>query len=481
MEVAEAVNRRHAGPSEEDLRKAPKWEQASGRPGSSEGQVCVFNKQGKLIAAQWSMASLTWIEMGEVVGSAGDQESINGVPYDMVLPVEVDTAGGPVSMKLGTLRSSAMLTELTMVNIGYNNGENPFVAAQRFIDQNGLQQSYLQEIADWIIQRTGQQTPTFDLSAPKANAGVQPLVGLPSNTSANASANRRLPFRIMYFFSDVPNGLQSKLVSKLQDLNSTAPPAQALTSNEFDCVVTLAATLENTSRYHASEISSIEVAAAVKMLHWSPNNLAIPFDLMRMLASHPHGAETLARHSQFKSVLLKIPNLLLDATLSITVSTVIFRFLTNCIRNGSLMKTCLLSEENAKLLSNILEASKAFIASGNKNYRISLGSLLANIAVTLGDIPSEKISFISELYIRVQFISRVLFRADPNKDIILICALAIGTLAFHAKQRSIIPELYSDLAIISQEFTNLNDSCGTTAPLSNDLDETLAEIRLMIA
>ena len=103
VEVAEAVSKRHKGPSEEDLKKAPKWESAGSRPGTSEGQVCVFNKQGKLIAAQWSTASLTWIEMGEVVGSTGDQESINGVPYDMVLPVELDTAAGPVSMKLGTV------------------------------------------------------------------------------------------------------------------------------------------------------------------------------------------------------------------------------------------------------------------------------------------------------------------------------------------------------------------------------------------
>ena len=38
-------------------------------------------------------------------------------------------------------------------NLGYNNGENHFVAAQRFINQNELGQNYLQEIADWIIAR----------------------------------------------------------------------------------------------------------------------------------------------------------------------------------------------------------------------------------------------------------------------------------------------------------------------------------------
>jgi phospholipase A-2-activating protein len=101
VEVEEATAKRHKGPSEEDLRKAPRWEESSSRPGTSEGQVCVFNKQGKLIAAQWSSASRAWVEMGEVVGSAGDGELINGVKYDVVLPVEMDTSQGPQNLKLG--------------------------------------------------------------------------------------------------------------------------------------------------------------------------------------------------------------------------------------------------------------------------------------------------------------------------------------------------------------------------------------------
>jgi phospholipase A-2-activating protein len=103
VEVQDAIERKHKGPSEEDLRKAPVWETAANRPGTSEAQVCVFNKQGKLIAAQWSTDSRTWVEMGEVVGNSGDSELVNGVHYDVVLPVELDTATGPASLKLGTL------------------------------------------------------------------------------------------------------------------------------------------------------------------------------------------------------------------------------------------------------------------------------------------------------------------------------------------------------------------------------------------
>jgi phospholipase A-2-activating protein len=52
---------------------------------------------------------------------------VGGEFFDHVLPVEMETQRG--------LRS---------LNLGYNNGENPFVAAQRFMNQNELGQNYLQ-------------------------------------------------------------------------------------------------------------------------------------------------------------------------------------------------------------------------------------------------------------------------------------------------------------------------------------------------
>ena len=58
------------------------------------------------------------------IEASGD---VGGEFFDHVLPVEMETPRG--------LRS---------LNLGYNNGENPFVAAQRFINQNELGQNYLQ-------------------------------------------------------------------------------------------------------------------------------------------------------------------------------------------------------------------------------------------------------------------------------------------------------------------------------------------------
>ena len=45
-----------------------KWEQRGSTPGTKDQDVKVFNKNGTMIAAQWSADSATWIEIGEVTG-----------------------------------------------------------------------------------------------------------------------------------------------------------------------------------------------------------------------------------------------------------------------------------------------------------------------------------------------------------------------------------------------------------------------------
>jgi len=136
--VQDVQNKRRKGPSEEELAKCPKWDERGQRLGKKEGDVCLFNKDGVQIAAMWSADAATWIEVGAVTGS-GDQGMVHGEQFDHVMPVEMDNAaGGTVTLQLG-----------------YNNGENPFVAAKRFVDQNQLGTHYTQQVADWILQRAG--------------------------------------------------------------------------------------------------------------------------------------------------------------------------------------------------------------------------------------------------------------------------------------------------------------------------------------
>lgn len=60
----------------------------------------------------------------------------------MVIPVEIELPGG-----------------LKKLEIGYNQGQNPFTVAQEFINKNMLDQNYLREIADYITQRASEYRP----------------------------------------------------------------------------------------------------------------------------------------------------------------------------------------------------------------------------------------------------------------------------------------------------------------------------------
>lgn len=80
----------------------------------------------------------------QVMG-ASEGGLVDGESYDRAYPIEVEGDGGGVRK----------------LQIGYNNGENPFVAAQRFIDKNELPQSYLGQIADYLTKRAGETPPTL--------------------------------------------------------------------------------------------------------------------------------------------------------------------------------------------------------------------------------------------------------------------------------------------------------------------------------
>jgi phospholipase A-2-activating protein len=138
--VREATQAASSGPSPYEVSKLPKFEARFSRQGRTEGDICVFNKEGKAWVCSWSAASAAWIEIGEVTGGSGSTKSLNGVEYEEVHPVELERPGAG----------------LQTLQLGFNRTENPWIAAQRFIDQNGLEQVYLGQIADHIVKLIGQ-------------------------------------------------------------------------------------------------------------------------------------------------------------------------------------------------------------------------------------------------------------------------------------------------------------------------------------
>lgn len=111
--------------------------------GRYDGDVRVFS-DGTPRAYRWDAAAQRWDLIGDVVsgpaggdgagGAGGDEGNVfEGRRYDHVFDVELDGRH---------------------MRLPYNNGDNPYLAAQQFIDREELQQDMLDDIAKHIIAHT---------------------------------------------------------------------------------------------------------------------------------------------------------------------------------------------------------------------------------------------------------------------------------------------------------------------------------------
>ncbi|KAJ3322619.1 prephenate dehydrogenase (NADP(+)) [Boothiomyces sp. JEL0866] len=130
--------------------------EALDQPGSKEGQIKMVRVGNVVEAYQWSGSKGTWEKVGEVVDAVGNKRKqvYLGKEYDYVFDVEIQP-GAP------------------HLKLPYNSSDNPYMAAQDFINANELSQDFLEEIANFII--TNAQDVTLG-EAP--NSGyADPLTG----------------------------------------------------------------------------------------------------------------------------------------------------------------------------------------------------------------------------------------------------------------------------------------------------------------
>lgn len=353
--VQEAHTKNESGPSAEEVAKLPAWETRLQKQGTSEGQVQLFNKSGVAIAAQWSMSSQTWIEVGQVMGSA-DGGTVDGVQYDHVFPIEVDQADGGVAK----------------LQIGYNNGENQFVAAQRFIDDHVLPQHHLNEIANYIEQRVKSEGLT--LGGP-AGGGAG---------SSSSAATTGVPI-ISYEYLPVPAYKSFELSAKsaattLEKMRNKIQEFGHLSDAQSAAVSSLMETLAATSRYHSSKIDSGELKTISDMLGNFPRNEVFPaLDLARLTVAHPDAAGS-ANAVYWNSVICKALSMCADTSdligpAAIAIPMLSLRLFVNAFRGGPGSLQAVTSQ-----LEGVLRCNEKFLLFKNKNIRLSAATLLYNIA-----------------------------------------------------------------------------------------------------
>ncbi|KZT71268.1 phospholipase A-2-activating protein [Daedalea quercina L-15889] len=112
--------------------------EALSTPGKKPGEVKMVRNGDSVEAHQWDSASSRWQKIGDVVDAVGSgrKQLHEGKEYDYVFDVDVQEGMPPLKLP-------------------YNANENPYSAAQRFLNAHELPMTYLDEVVRFIEKNAG--------------------------------------------------------------------------------------------------------------------------------------------------------------------------------------------------------------------------------------------------------------------------------------------------------------------------------------
>ncbi|KAI4254285.1 MAG: hypothetical protein L6R42_007262, partial [Xanthoria sp. 1 TBL-2021] len=149
-----SIPKQQVGDVQKDKLPGPEFLQQ--KSGTKEGQVIMIKEDdGSVGAYQWSQGNQSWMSVGTVVdavGSSGKKTDYLGKDYDYVFDVDIEDGKPPLKLP-------------------YNLSQNPYEAATKFVQDNELPMTYLDQVANFITSNT--QGATLGQSS-QAPAGSDP-------------------------------------------------------------------------------------------------------------------------------------------------------------------------------------------------------------------------------------------------------------------------------------------------------------------
>ncbi|XP_062515038.1 phospholipase A-2-activating protein-like isoform X2 [Corticium candelabrum] len=379
--------------------------EALDRPGLKDGQTKVVKVDGKPEVYQWEAASQQWKKIGDVVDAVGSgrRQLLHGKEYDYVFDVQLDMDTSPQSGP--------------PLKLGYNTSEDPWFAAQRFLQDNELSLLYLDQVANYIIEMTkgmsiGSAQPTISdpftggsryippgvaevasQPFPAQSSGQpvsDPLTGgsryVPSysqpapveapfqssftSQTASSSTNNYFPKTDPLTFDAISN--VDAVFQKLSEFNSKADPLLRLSGAAVQGLREVVSLHTNPSQM-SSKIDDVVCVAIDQLFKW-PDDLVFPaLDIMRVIVRGVRGNEYLC---QKEEVLVERLKHLASTTSGSANCMLSLRLLCNLFAHAS---GCQL------LMSNTHEVTihVSMLVECNKGVQIALCSLLLNYAVEL--------------------------------------------------------------------------------------------------
>eukprot|EP00177_Eucheuma_denticulatum_P007050 GFKZ01012830.1.p1 GENE.GFKZ01012830.1~~GFKZ01012830.1.p1 ORF type:complete len:860 (+),score=128.80 GFKZ01012830.1:155-2581(+) len=436
-----------------DVNKLPEAEAALAVPGKKDGENKIVKTAGGAAEVyMWSAAEARWSKVGEVVdnpsGVAGaGGGSIDGKTYDFVFEVEVGEGG-------------------RKEKLGFNRGENPYLAAQRFIDDNELSQEFLDQIAQFIEQQVPKDALVSQNSAasdpltggsryvPSGGSGSgrtngDPLTGgsryIPGNAAqpgatggdpltgasryvpggSSAPPNKLPPPRkliphkngvVLYKSSDQLPKIQSKLSEFNAEFARAGSPF-ALSVEEAG-VFGRSLIPKLSARGDAVVLlDDAECEVVGKLLKWPTSHAFPALDIARLVVSIPSGCAFFfgkENGAALGDVLRHLENP--DAAASVYIMGC--RFLCNMF--GNRVSGTVAQKEVQQILGSCAGASR----SANRRARETFASVVINYAVSLHDGKAS----VEERKMVMKRAIEVLEGGEQDEEVVYRMMLAIGTL-----------------------------------------------------
>ncbi|GFQ03817.1 phospholipase a-2-activating protein [Phtheirospermum japonicum] len=323
-------------------------------PGRSDGQTKVVREGDNGVAYSWNMREQKWDKIGEVIDGPNDnlkRPMLDGTQYDYVFDVDIGD-GEPVR------------------KLPYNRSENPYDVADKWLLKENLPLSYRQQVVEFILQNSGQRdfTPDPMFRDPYTGVLIHPV-------RHPECQKGMLAFDVAQF-----DGILKK-ISEFNNALLFDPDKSNLSLNEGDVsrLSVIVKILKDTSHYHTSTFSDVDVALLLNTLNTWPVAMLFPVvDVMRMFVLHPDGATKLLQHVKGENevIIELIRKVTAHPPLAANLLTSV-RLVTNLFKNACHNEWLL------KHRAEILDALSTCCSSSNKNVQKSYATLLLNYAVLL--------------------------------------------------------------------------------------------------
>lgn len=400
-------------------------ESALARPGTRNGENRFVRQDGTVMAYAWDQAQSTWECIGEVMagprgqaGAARQPKEHNGRTWDYVFDIDVKDGAPPLKLP-------------------YNVGEDPYEAADRFMEENQLPLTYRSQIADFILRNAAPAS-----AGPVTGGGADPYTGsratAPASNATPASSSPPIPFRDVTRFEQAIN--VPVAMRKMAEFAGTESDA--------------AAALPALERVAAGDEALAAGGAAAGLLatalsQWPTTRLFPALDVLRVGA--------------LKSAL---PADLLDA-LRAAVDRV------GSCRDDGVTPSAMLA---ARVLCNVcvhdagrawvreragwvMDALGRFCSATHKGLRSSMSALVLNLAVVgaEGDAAAQVLSGLAEL------LAPPAASAEEHRPGTIVALVALGTLCANPPARQMARDL------------GLSDSCDALKRVGDKEIEAMAK------